>query len=575
MNTTETDVSVTPFRVVFLIGSDSPSITLILESVCRAPGVMPAAILIDTAKTSLSGRIKNLRRNLRREGVSYVPARLANALQSALEAVVERPFPPARTREHLQRAFPERCFSIEDLSRKFNCPVIPVGSLNSPLAAETLRGLGADLGIVVGTRILKRSTFGVPRLGSVNLHEGAVPEYRGMPPGFWEIFNGEKQAAVTVHFVDDTLDTGDIVAESRFPILPLDTPDSLRTKLDLEGARTLAAAVATIQSGTVPRMPQKEKSSRKANTRPTARQVAELRRRLPHWNVPPAWVSIVKNLTILFLYHSGIYSVVKRRHERGKPRAAILLYHRVNDVAKDGVTASLERFAGHMEMIARWYKPVTSQELVDRLRSRQSWPSTAVAVHFDDCYRDVYQNAVPIMQTAGVPGAHFISSGFVGTSRVFNHDIEESPFRFENLNRDELCAMLAAGFEIGGHTINHVNLGVCPVEEAHSEIAGSLHELQQMTGGNIALFAFPFGKQKDFRPELREVAAGAGASCVFSAFGGYVEPGTDLYDIPRLGVSDMHTPLHLALEIEGISPNLLARRLRAVFTGARTNGTAA
>jgi methionyl-tRNA formyltransferase len=193
------------------------------------------AILLDTARNSLSSRYKNLRRNIRRNGSGYVASRCAEALQGITSVAVEKVLPRRDIKEVLQRAFPDECFDLGSAAAAYGMKLVQVGNLNSPTAANALAQLNADLGIVLGTRVLRRGTFGIPRLGSINLHKGAVPKYRGMPPGFWEIFNSEATASVTVHFVDDSLDTGDIVAVSEVAISPMDTPETLLTKLHLAG----------------------------------------------------------------------------------------------------------------------------------------------------------------------------------------------------------------------------------------------------------------------------------------------------------------------------------------------------
>src|SRR5205807_153364 len=153
------------------------------------------------------------------------------------------------------------------LKRKFGFKLIEAGNLNSAEAAEAVRRLAPDLGIVLGTRILKKGTFGVPRLGCINLHKGKVPEYRGMPPGFWELYDGAREAGVTVHFVDDGLDTGDIVYTAGVPILPVDTPVSLLEKLHQKGACAMAEAVSLIHAG-AGRQAQAQ-TSMKPRTKPT------------------------------------------------------------------------------------------------------------------------------------------------------------------------------------------------------------------------------------------------------------------------------------------------------------------
>ncbi len=544
----------TKLRLAFLIGADSASTRASIEAVCALPCVEPAAILLDVARPTLAARFKNLRRNIRREGYGYALHRLVDAAYGVTDRAVERIFPEARTAEVLRRAFPDRCFSLADVTRKYGAPVMEVDNLNGAQAAQALAAANADLGVVIGTRVLKRATFALPKLGCINLHKGAVPDYRGLPPGFWEMYRGEKYAGVTVHFLDDSLDTGDIVERSQVEILPLDTPDSLLAKLHVEGARTVARAVSAIHSGGARAAPQERKGV-KPHSRPTRKQVLELRRRLPHWQTLSAGRGIVKDLYALGLYYSGAYAMARWLHRKRKMRAAVILYHRVNDLAKDSITISLERFAAHLAMLSRWYTPVSSSEIVEAVRQTKTLRPGAVAVHFDDCYRDVYRNAMPIANACGVPATAFVSSGFVGTDRAFDHDVRKSPFRFENLQPEDLRAMLASGMEIGAHTVNHVNLGACPIAEAEREITGSVRDLERITGRPVPLFSFPFGRRDNIRDELRQAVAAAGCACMFSAFGGTVDASTEAYAIPRFGASAMHKPLYLALEIEGLWPH--------------------
>src|SRR5262249_36611546 len=143
-----------PLRLAFLVGADSESTRLTIEAVCRLPIVQPVAVLLDTGRPGWIRRVKNLRRSIRREGWGYVPYRLlaaARALTDSLayEAAVSRQAVLAL----LQKAFPERCFSLQELGRKYGFEICGVGNLNGPEAIRVLTECNADLGIVLGTRI--------------------------------------------------------------------------------------------------------------------------------------------------------------------------------------------------------------------------------------------------------------------------------------------------------------------------------------------------------------------------------------------------------------------------------------
>lgn len=564
---TQCQTEARPFRVVFLVGKDDRPTRSSIEAVCKLPGVTPVAVLVDTGRPSFRQRFKNLRKNIAREGWSYLPHRLLAALRSTTDILVERAAGVTRQEclQLLARAFPGERFSLDELGGQYGFQVLRAGNLNGAIARRALADCGAHLGIVLGTRILKRSTFAIPLKGCINLHKGRVPEYRGLPPGFWELYDGASAAGITVHLVDATLDTGAIVATSEVPILKWDTPDTLAQKLHAEAPAVLAAAVSSIQAGLAEPKPQPH-TSRSPRTRPTRKQIGELRRRLPHWNRPSDSRVVVKNLGALLTYCLGVYSLVRTvRRCRRKSRAAVLLYHRVNDYSNDALTAGREVFAAHLLAISRRYAVVSTASLVAALRQQAVLTPTTVVLHFDDCYRDVYLHGAPLLRAVNLSATAFVSSGFVGTERAFQHDREKYPFTYENLHRDDLRSWTDLGFEVGAHTVNHVDLGRCDLEESRREIVESGRELEALIGRPVVWFSFPFGRLGNINEEARRLIRDSGYEALFSAHGGFVGEGTSLYDIPRVGVSGAHVPLHLLLEIEGLTARRVVEAARRIL----------
>ncbi|HEV2132557.1 MAG TPA: formyltransferase family protein, partial [Longimicrobiaceae bacterium] len=100
-------------------------------------------------------------------------------------------------------------------------------AFHDPECLRTLAALEPDLGIVAGTYILTENVFGVPRLGSINLHSGKAPEYRGAAPAFWELYNGETEVGITIHRVTRSLDAGSILLQESFPLDPAPEQDPL------------------------------------------------------------------------------------------------------------------------------------------------------------------------------------------------------------------------------------------------------------------------------------------------------------------------------------------------------------
>lgn len=149
-----------------------------------------------------------------------------------------------------------------------------------------LRGLGADLFVLDGTYILPTSVFDIPRLGTINLHCGYLPDFKGAPPVFWELYEGLDETGVSVHFVTADLDGGPIIDRRRFSIDPAPPGDPVeyaertwREVLRPAGIRMLAEAVRRLARGGVETVPQTEGEG-SVYRHPTHQQVEELRERV-------------------------------------------------------------------------------------------------------------------------------------------------------------------------------------------------------------------------------------------------------------------------------------------------------
>ncbi len=342
-----------------------------------------------------------------------------------------------------------------------------------------------------------------------------------------------------------------------------ETPDSLLEKLTNETSQVLVSAVSLIRDGKAFPLQQNLQED-KPRREPTHEEVMLLQRRLPHWIRNTAISTIVRNLYVLFVYYSGIYFVVRHWHRLSRSRAAIILYHRVNDYAKDVLTVDCRTFAAQLLAISPRYRFSSTAEMVGRLRAGMLLQPTTVAIHFDDCYQDILMNGAPIMKACGVPACAFINSGFVDTNRIFAHDAE-SPYTFPMLRSNDVQMWINMGFEVGAHTINHVDLGTCPVEDAGPEIIQCGVQLEKLIGKPVDLFAFPFGKPHHIRTATLEIIQSAGYLANFSAHGGFIDSRTDPFDIPRGGAHYESSPVYCLLQIEGLTLSRLARKLRGAW----------
>jgi peptidoglycan/xylan/chitin deacetylase (PgdA/CDA1 family) len=548
-------------KVIFLVGLDCASTRQSIEAVCRLLDVEPLGVIMSDERLSLIGRLKRLYRRVRDRGWSYAVRRVLEAIASSTTTLVnEAAVSQADVNRVLRQAFPDRCCSIADLCTKYDMKICVAGNLNSAEPVRVLEESGADLGIALGIRGFVANAATIPVRGWITVREGAASEGREVPSGFWELYDGARSAEVSVRLTKSGAGRGDVIARSSVTIQKCETPDSLLEKLNDEASQVLVSAVTLIRYGKAAPL-EGNLEEDKVRRGPTREEVSSLQKRLPHWIRNSAVSTIVRNLYVLFVYYSGVYFVVRQWHQLARSRAAIILYHRVNDYAKDVLTVDCKTFAAQLLAISKRYRVSSTAELVDQLRGGKPLRPTTVAIHFDDCYQDILTNGAPIMKACGVPACAFINSGFIETDRTFAHDAE-SPYSFPMLRSSDVQSWVAMGFEVGAHTINHVDLGTCPVKDAGPEIIQCGVELEKLIGKPVDLFAFPFGKPHHIRAATLEIIRSGSYVANFSAHGGYVDSGTDVFDIPRGGAHYESSPVYCLLQIEGLTLSRLARKVR-------------
>lgn len=133
---------------------------------------------------------------------------------------------------------------------------------------EELRSLQADLQIVVAFRMLPEVVWGMPRLGTFNLHASLLPQYRGAAPINWAVINGEKETGVTTFFLTHEIDTGKIIQQEKIEILDSDNAGSIHDKLMYKGSALILETVNAIIKGTVQPKPQEELYQSESDLKP-------------------------------------------------------------------------------------------------------------------------------------------------------------------------------------------------------------------------------------------------------------------------------------------------------------------
>jgi len=128
-------------------------------------------------------------------------------------------------------------------------PVIEVDDLKSDKFQSELSAIDADLFVVVAFRILPGQILEIPRIGSVNLHASLLPKYRGAAPIHWAVMRGEEKTGCTIFFLDERVDTGEIILQKETEIAWEENTGEVYERLMLMGSDALLEAVNLIENG--------------------------------------------------------------------------------------------------------------------------------------------------------------------------------------------------------------------------------------------------------------------------------------------------------------------------------------
>jgi peptidoglycan/xylan/chitin deacetylase (PgdA/CDA1 family) len=294
-----------------------------------------------------------------------------------------------------------------------------------------------------------------------------------------------------------------------------------------------------------------------------------------------------------------------------EPRFPILSYHRVND-ERDPFFPSLptEVFERQMAFVADTYVVLPLEELVERM-DRDRVPRNALAITFDDGFRDNLTHAAPVLARYGLPATVFLATGVIGTGEALWFDrlalafkltrvgvyhapwgsgerlgtVEErlaglgrtlrhlksvpdeerrrgveavlgalgvreaGAFKSLMLSWDDVHALTGLGVAIGAHTVSHPILARLDPEGARAEIEGSRDMIAAACGRRPRAFAYPNGRPEDCGGAARIVRE-AGFSCAVTTVFGVNTARSSPYELRRGGPWEPELPT-FALKLAG------------------------
>lgn len=146
---------------------------------------------------------------------------------------------------------------LKILAGDLGLPILSPEQVGAPDMAARLKELAPDVILVVAYgQYIPPSVLGIPSRGAINVHPSLLPKYRGAAPIQWAVACGEKETGVTILFVTDKMDAGDIILQEGCPIGDEDTAASLAPQLAELGAQLLLQALDLLRTGKVAAAPQ-------------------------------------------------------------------------------------------------------------------------------------------------------------------------------------------------------------------------------------------------------------------------------------------------------------------------------
>ena len=151
---------------------------------------------------------------------------------------------------------------VKECALKYDIPVFQPIKIREEENVAKLAELEIDFMVVVAFgQILPKSRLDMPKYGCINVHSSLLPTYRGAAPIQWTIINGESKTGITTMFMDEGIDTGDILLQEETPIYDDETGGSLHDRLADMGAKLLIKTLDGVKDGSIKRIKQDDSKS--------------------------------------------------------------------------------------------------------------------------------------------------------------------------------------------------------------------------------------------------------------------------------------------------------------------------
>ena len=167
---------------------------------------------------------------------------------------------------------------LKTLAKKHGVPVDFTDNPNSEEYLDKLRKIGPDVIINQSQFIIKKPLMEIPRIGVLNRHNALLPKNRGRLTPFWVLHKKEKETGVSIHFVDEGIDSGPIVVQKKFPVSKKDTFKTVVEKNYQLASGAMLEALDLLENGHTEFIENRDEEAT-YNTVPTLKEAIEFRKR--------------------------------------------------------------------------------------------------------------------------------------------------------------------------------------------------------------------------------------------------------------------------------------------------------
>jgi peptidoglycan/xylan/chitin deacetylase (PgdA/CDA1 family) len=221
----------------------------------------------------------------------------------------------------------------------------------------------------------------------------------------------------------------------------------------------------------------------------------------------------------------------------------ILMYHRIATDGPPGLKqwrVLPEIFDAQLSALRRaGYQTITLVEWADALVEQRPVPGKRILLSFDDGYCDFLSAAIPVLQRHGFSATMFLVAERIGQTALWDASYGDcAPL----MSWDEIKSLQTMGIEFGAHSCIHLKMTQMGSAELAEDTRRTRAILEENLGVPVPTLAYPYGDQNE---SVRQIIGEAGTKAAVTTEPGISKLGDDLLRLPRIEITDEHTPERL------------------------------